>query len=101
MTARKCSFGSIDRSTGQPPQPKGSAQPSFDCSLADEARDYKPSLRRGERLREERTQVGGERTKAGGEEGSALFKLKKISDLNEKINDRIRNIISVFEEHKC
>ena len=65
---------------GQPSQPKESAQPSFDCSFAEEARDYKPSSRRGERLREERTKVGGER--AGGEEGSALFKLKKISDLN-------------------
>ena len=31
---------------------------------------------------------------------SALGKLKKISQLNDKINERIRNIITVFEQHQ-
>lgn len=30
------------------------------------------------------------------EECNAMTKLKKISELNEKINERIRNIIAVF-----
>ena len=38
---------------------------------------------------------------AEGSKKSAMAKLRKITELNDKINDRIRNIINVFDDNPC